>query len=116
MLFRSCEGGSFSSGFDESHGATLETKTPVLWAREGGQGHGTAMGMGRLRDVARRRATGVTDRDGIYLAANYRYLHGMRYEDDRLGLTLETDGAGLLTQSVRSPVPITLDRWSSTSG
>jgi hypothetical protein len=59
---------------------------------------------------------GVTDRDGVYLAANYRYLHGMRYENDRLSLSLDTDSAGLLTVSPRTPAPVTLDRWSSTAG
>jgi hypothetical protein len=38
-----------------------------------------------------------TDREGIYLAANYKYLHGFRYEDTDFSLRMDTDGAGLVT-------------------
>jgi hypothetical protein len=38
-----------------------------------------------------------TDREGLYVAANYNYLHGFRYEDTNFSLRLDTDGAGLVT-------------------
>ena len=55
------------------------------------------------------------ERDGLYVAANYRYLRGFLYEDVGLGLRLDTDGAGLLTVNpLVSPLAIT--RLHATSG
>ena len=43
-----------------------------------------------------------TDREGLYLAANYNYLHGFRYYDIDFRLRMDTDSVGLLTDQ---PVP-----------
>jgi hypothetical protein len=37
-----------------------------------------------------------TDREGLYLAANYNYLHGFQYENDAMAITLRTAADGLL--------------------
>ncbi len=50
--------------------------------------------------------------DGLYIAANYNYLHGFRYEAFDSTLNLQTDGAGLLSSA--SGLGVT--RESSTSG
>ena len=36
-----------------------------------------------------------TEREGLYVAANYNYLHGFRYEDFDFRLRMDTDSAGL---------------------
>lgn len=49
-----------------------------------------------------------SERSGVYLAANYRYLHGFLYEDFGLGLRLDTDRAGLITVNpTTAPLEIT---------
>lgn len=59
---------------------------------------------------------GTSDRDGLYVAANYNYLRGFRYEDLTLGMALETDQNGLVT--IRSPfdVPLSVSRRRSSKG
>ncbi len=59
---------------------------------------------------------GVSDRDGIYVAANYNFLHGFRYEDVNLALRLDTDAAGLLTYNPSLPTPLLVTRDNATSG
>ena len=58
----------------------------------------------------------ASDRDGIYVAANYNYLHGFRYEDVNLALRLDTDGTGLLTVNPFLPSPLVVTRDNATSG
>jgi hypothetical protein len=36
-------------------------------------------------------------RDGLYLAANFNYLRGFKYENDALAVNLATDGTGLIS-------------------
>lgn len=59
---------------------------------------------------------GTSDRDGIYLAANYNYLRGFRYEDVNLALRLDTDRTGLLTVNPLLPSPLEVSRDNATSG
>ena len=59
---------------------------------------------------------GRTDRDGVYVAANYNYLHGFRYEDVNLGLRLDTDRTGLLTVNPFLPSPLLVTRDNATKG
>jgi hypothetical protein len=54
--------------------------------------------------------------EGFYVAFNYNYLRGFRYEDGQVGLRLDTDASGLLTVNPSLPLPVTLLRQSSTSG
>jgi hypothetical protein len=37
-----------------------------------------------------------SDREGLYVAANYNYLHGFQYENDAMAITLRTAANGLL--------------------
>jgi hypothetical protein len=57
-----------------------------------------------------------TDREGLYLAANYNYLHGFRYEDIDFRLRIDTDGAGLLTVNPFLPPPLFISRTNAESG
>ena len=59
---------------------------------------------------------GTSDRDGIYLAANYNYLRGFRYEDVNLALRLDTDRTGLLTLNPLLPSPLVVSRDNATKG
>jgi hypothetical protein len=59
---------------------------------------------------------GTSDRDGIYVAANYNFLRGFRYEDVNLALRLDTDGAGLLTYNPLLPSPLAVTRDNASSG
>jgi hypothetical protein len=59
---------------------------------------------------------GGTDRDGLYVAANYNYLHGFRYEDIDFRLRMDTDGAGLLTVNPLLPPPLFVTRTNAESG
>ena len=56
-----------------------------------------------------------SDRDGLYLAVDYHYLYGFRYDDIDFDLQFDTDGAGLVTLAPTT-VPLVFDRFSSTSG
>jgi hypothetical protein len=58
----------------------------------------------------------ISDRDGIYVALNYNYLHGFRYEDVNLALRLDTDRTGLLTVNPLLPSPLVVTRNNSSSG
>jgi hypothetical protein len=37
-----------------------------------------------------------SEREGLYVAANYNYLHGFQYENDKMSITLRTAANGLL--------------------
>jgi len=58
----------------------------------------------------------ASDRDGVYLAANYNFLRGFRYEDVNLALHLDTDRTGLLTISPQTVSPLLVTRDHATSG
>jgi hypothetical protein len=59
---------------------------------------------------------GSSDRDGIYAAVNYNYLHGFRYEQVDAALRLDTDGTGLLTINPLLPTPLQIVRTTAESG
>lgn len=59
---------------------------------------------------------GAGERDGIYVAANFNYLHGFRYENMDLTLRLDTDSDGLLTFSPFNPAPLVISRNTATTG
>jgi hypothetical protein len=54
-------------------------------------------------------------RDGLYLAVNFNYLIGLRYDVADLNLQILTDAAGLVT-ATPSSVPVTIDHLDSSSG
>ena len=56
------------------------------------------------------------ERDGIYVAADYNYIHGFRYEQADAALRLDTDVAGLLTINPFLPTPLSIVRTSAESG
>lgn len=57
----------------------------------------------------------VNETDGVYVAANYHYLHGFRYDRFDLATRLDTAAAGLLT--VRpGTTPVSIDRLKSSTG
>ncbi len=58
---------------------------------------------------------GASSRNSIYLAMNYHYLWGFRYEDIDLAVQLETDSEGLLTLTPES-TPFDLYYLNSRSG
>src|SRR5688572_23398429 len=53
--------------------------------------------------------------EGVYVAANYHYLHGIHYDNGDLALQLETDSAGLLTVTPSS-LPLAVNRTTSRKG
>jgi hypothetical protein len=55
-------------------------------------------------------------RDGFYVGANYRHLHGFMMEDADLDARLDTDAAGLLTVNPALPSPLFIMRNSADSG
>ena len=59
---------------------------------------------------------GGSTRDGVYIAANYHYLRGLRYETGDLALRFDTDRNGLLTSTAASGTPLAIARDTSTSG
>lgn len=59
---------------------------------------------------------GGSDREGLYLAANYNYLHGFRYEDFDFRLRMDTDRVGLLTVNPVLPPPLVVSRTRAESG
>jgi hypothetical protein len=56
------------------------------------------------------------DREGIYVAVNYNYLHGFFLEDADMQLRMDTNSAGLLTFNPALPVPASVLRSSSDEG
>ena len=61
-------------------------------------------------------ANGSSDRDGVYVAADFNYLHGFRYENADVALRLDTDAAGMLTINPLLPSPLSIIRTSADSG
>jgi len=61
-------------------------------------------------------AGGGSDREGLYLAANYNYLHGFRYEDIDFRVRMDTDRVGLLTVNPLLPAPLFISRTNAESG
>jgi hypothetical protein len=59
---------------------------------------------------------GGTDREGLYLALNYNYLRGFRYEDIDFQLRMDTDGGGLVAVNPLLPPPLFVSRTSAESG
>lgn len=62
--------------------------------------------------------TGVgsgSDREGLYLAANVNYLRGIRYFDNDMLITLDTDNAGLITARPAS-TPVVIVARDATKG
>jgi hypothetical protein len=59
---------------------------------------------------------GTSDRDGVYVAANYNFLYGFRYEDINLAMRLDTDRTGLLTVNPLLPSPVVVSRDKADSG
>ena len=59
-----------------------------------------------------------TDREGIYVAANYNHLHGLRYQDLDFRLRMDTDSVGLVTLNPNPalPPPLFISRTSADSG
>jgi hypothetical protein len=57
-----------------------------------------------------------SEREGLYLAANYNYLHGFRYEDIDFRLRMDTDPLGLLTVNPLLPSPLFVSRTNAESG
>ncbi len=55
-------------------------------------------------------------RDGVYVAADYNYIHGFRYENADLALRLDTNAAGLLTINPALPTPLQIVRTSAGTG
>jgi hypothetical protein len=54
--------------------------------------------------------------DGVYVAVDYHYLHGFRYEDVDMALALDTDAAGLITIAPQSPPAVAVARRHADSG
>jgi hypothetical protein len=55
----------------------------------------------------------TSERDGVYVSANYNYLHGLRYESASMGVRFDTDNAGLITLAPAT-IPLTVNHtWSS---
>lgn len=42
-------------------------------------------------------------RNGMYVIANYHYLHGFRYDEVNADLSLQTDAAGMVSPDPPSP-------------
>ena len=65
-----------------------------------------------------------SDRDGLYLAVDYHYLYGLRYDDIDFDLRFDTEPAGLplifpnpgFVTLAPTTTPLVFDRFSSTSG
>jgi hypothetical protein len=57
-----------------------------------------------------------TEREGLYVGANYNYLRGFRYEDLDFRLRMDTDSAGLLTVNPFLPPPLLVARTNAESG
>lgn len=56
-----------------------------------------------------------SQREGVYVAANYNYLHGLHYDNAALNLQMDTDSAGLITLAPTT-TPIMINRTMSDTG
>lgn len=54
--------------------------------------------------------------EGIYIGANYHYLHGFHYEHFEPKARLDTNAQGLLTVNPRLGLPVTITRTDAESG
>ena len=61
-------------------------------------------------------AGGSSERDGVYVATDFNYLHGFRYEKANVALRLDTDAAGMLTINPFLPSPLSIVRTSADAG
>lgn len=59
---------------------------------------------------------GGSERDGVYVAVNYNYLRGFRYENAHMGVRLDTDPFGLLFVNPLLPSPVVVTRQYASSG
>jgi hypothetical protein len=60
-------------------------------------------------------SSGGGKRDGVYIAANYHYLHGLHYDTADLQMQFDTDSQGMVTLAPTT-TPIVVDRTTSHSG
>ncbi|HEX4998197.1 MAG TPA: hypothetical protein VFY29_08230 [Terriglobia bacterium] len=60
-------------------------------------------------------SSGNNGRNGVYVAANFNYLHGLRYENADLDVMIQTDSTGHLTL-MPSSNPIVVDHLWAESG
>jgi hypothetical protein len=60
-------------------------------------------------------AGAASDRDGVYLAANYRYLRGFKYLQPDATVRFDTDGQGLVTVNPAT-IPIVIDNLEADEG
>jgi hypothetical protein len=60
-------------------------------------------------------ANARNESDGLYVAANYHYLHGFRFNRFDLMTRFDTDAAGLITIAPAT-LPVSVDRLNSESG
>jgi hypothetical protein len=58
---------------------------------------------------------GGSPREGLYVAADYNYLHGFNYQDAAMTVRLDTDGAGLVTARPGA-TPIAINYLTAKSG
>jgi hypothetical protein len=61
-------------------------------------------------------AAGRSELEGLYIGANYHYLHGFSYENFEPDARLDTDANGLLTINPQQGLPVTIIRTNSNSG
>ena len=59
---------------------------------------------------------GGSERDGVYVAVNYNYLRGFRYENEHMGVRFDTDPFGQLWVNPLLPSPVVVTRQYATSG
>lgn len=62
------------------------------------------------------RGDGRKPQEGIYVGANYHYLHGFHYEHFEPSARLDTNAQGLLTVNPGLPLPVTITRTDADSG
>jgi hypothetical protein len=60
--------------------------------------------------------SGTGPQDGLYIGANYHYLHGFRYEGFEPDARLDTNAQGLLVVNPALGFPVTITRNESTDG
>jgi len=56
-----------------------------------------------------------SSKEGVYVSANYNYLHGIHYDNGTMALQLDTDSSGLLIVTPSS-VPLVVNRTTSRKG
>src|SRR4051794_34558114 len=94
-----------STHFDDQLTTLLAADTPVflpntelpVTSADEGQFAVAVTGGYRARFAWSGRTESTSPREGLYVAANYNYLRGFRYEDVGLSLRLDTDRNGFAT-------------------